>query len=232
MAIGNNIDVLVLTETKLDSSFPTSQFLLEGFTTPYRMDRNRYGGGIMIYVREDIPSKLLKRHEFPSDIEGMFIELNLKKVKWLLLGTYHPPNASDSYYFEKLSNSLDIYLDNYDKFVLTSDFNAQENEVVLSNFLRSYEAKCLIKEPTCYKNNDNPTCIDLFLTNSPRNFQNTKTCANALSDFHKLVLTTLKTKFVKAKPREVTYRNYTNFDEDRFKCDLINTLQNDINDYI
>ena len=110
LIIGENVDVLVLTETKLDDSFPTSQFLIDGFTTPYRMDRNRRGG-ILIYVREDIPSKELKRHDFPSDIEGIFIELNLKKVKWLLLGTYHPPSLSDSYYFEKLSNSLDLYLD-------------------------------------------------------------------------------------------------------------------------
>ena len=83
------------------------------------MDRNRHGGGILIYVREDIPSKQLKRHNFPSDIEGIFVELNLKKVKWLLLVTYHPPNDSDSYYFEKISHSLDLYLHTYDKFVLT-----------------------------------------------------------------------------------------------------------------
>ncbi len=43
LMIGNNIDVLVLTETKLDDSFPTAQFVIEGFATPYRLDRNRHG---------------------------------------------------------------------------------------------------------------------------------------------------------------------------------------------
>ena len=231
LEIGNNIDVLVLTETKLDASFPTSQFIIEGFTIPYRMDRNRNGGGVMIYVCEDIPSKQLNRHDFPSDIEGIFVELNLRKIKLLLLGTYHPPSDSDSYYFEKISNSLDLYLDTYDKFILVGDFNAQENEVVLSEFLNLYDAKCIIKEPTCYKSIDTPSCIDLFLTNNPNSFQNTKTFANGLSDFHKLVLTTLKTKFIKARPRKVTYRNYKNFDSEKFKDDLKKVLTINIKDY-
>ena len=44
----------------------------------------------MIYVREDIPSKKRKKQTFPDDIEGLFIEINLRKCKWLLLGSYHP----------------------------------------------------------------------------------------------------------------------------------------------
>ena len=51
------IDILVLVETKVDVSFPESQFIIEGYSIPYRLDRNRNGGGVMIYVREDIPSK-------------------------------------------------------------------------------------------------------------------------------------------------------------------------------
>ena len=231
LIIGKNVDVLVLTETKIDDSFPTSQFLIDGFSTPYRMDRNRYGGGILIYVREDIPSKELKRHDFPSDIEGIFIELNLKKVKWLLLGTYHPPSLTDSYYFEKLSNSLDLYLDTYDKFVLTGDFNAQEHEVEINEFLMKYDAKCIVKEPTCYKSMESPTCIDLFLTNSPLSFQDTQTFVNGISDFHKLVLSTLKIKFTKANPKEVTYRNYTNFNQDNFKTDLQSVINVKTTDY-
>ena len=39
------VDILVITETKLDDSFPNAQFLVEGFSTPFRFDRNRNGGG-------------------------------------------------------------------------------------------------------------------------------------------------------------------------------------------
>ena len=44
-------------------------------------------------------SKLLSKHNFPDDIEGIFVEINLRKIKWLLFGTYHPPSQADNYYF-------------------------------------------------------------------------------------------------------------------------------------
>ena len=96
------VDVLVLTETKLDDSFPKVQFLVDRFSEPYRYDRNRKGGGIMIYISENIQSKLLEKHNFSDDIEGLFVELNFRKVKWLLFGTYHPPSQNDIYYFNQL----------------------------------------------------------------------------------------------------------------------------------
>ena len=68
------MNVLVLTETKLDDSFPKAQFLVDGFCEPYRYDRNRKGGGVMIYICENIPIKLLEKHNFSHDIEGLFVE--------------------------------------------------------------------------------------------------------------------------------------------------------------
>ena len=120
-------DILVITETKLDNSFPISQFKMDGCSTPYRLDRNRNGGGIIIYVREDIPSKLLRKHILPDDIEALFLEINLKKQKWLFCGYYHPPSQSDNYYFDNIQKTLDVY-SNYEKNILAGDFNAQEGE--------------------------------------------------------------------------------------------------------
>ena len=79
------VDVLVVTETKLDDTFLTSQFLVTGFSVPYRLDRNRNGGGIMIFIRDDIPSRVLTKHVFPDDIEGLFIELNFRKLSGYFL---------------------------------------------------------------------------------------------------------------------------------------------------
>ena len=50
------VDVLMVSETKIDETFPSRQFYIEGFTPPYRLDQNCHGGGILVYVREDIPS--------------------------------------------------------------------------------------------------------------------------------------------------------------------------------
>ena len=77
--IQDNIDILMISETKIDASFPTGQFLLNGYRTPFRLDRNAHGGGILLYVREDIPSKLLLVEE--NLIEGFFVEVNLRNNK-------------------------------------------------------------------------------------------------------------------------------------------------------
>ena len=62
--VKGSIDIFMVPETKLDDSFPKGQFLIEGFHSPFIFDRNQNGGGIMLYVREDIPAKLLS-HDFP-----------------------------------------------------------------------------------------------------------------------------------------------------------------------
>ena len=61
------IGILVITETKLDDTFPNAQFLVPEFSKPFDLDRNRKEDGITSYVRKDIPSKLLTKHVFPSD---------------------------------------------------------------------------------------------------------------------------------------------------------------------
>ena len=76
--VPGKVDIHVITETKLNSTFPTSQFLIESYNEPYRFDRNRNGVDVLTYVREDIPSKPLTDHKLSHDIEGIFVELNLR----------------------------------------------------------------------------------------------------------------------------------------------------------
>ena len=66
------------------------------------------------------------------------------------------------------------------------------------------------KEPSCYKNPNNPSCTDLFLTNRPRSFYQTETFIAGLSDFHKFVLLILKTKFYKVKIKRNNTESFEN----------------------
>ena len=100
--------------------------------------------------------------------------------------------------------ALDKY-STYDKFLLAGDFNTEETNEFLADFIFEHNAKNLVQEPTCFKSQDNPSCIDLLLTNSPQSFQNTRTLATGLSDFHRMVVTVMKTTFPKAKPRMIYY---------------------------
>ena len=99
--------------------------------------------------------------------------------------------------------------------MLVGDFNAEESEPCLSQFLYEYNAKNIVKENTCFKNALNPSCIDLFITNSHLSFQNTTAVSNGLSDFHEMVITVMKDS-----PIERHYRDYKYFDRSKFKNNL------------
>ena len=110
--ISETIDILIIAETKIDDTFPTSQFVIDGFMKPFRYDRNQNGGGLLIYVRERAPIKELTQYKAPSDIECGMIEINLKKRKWLLLVMYRPPSQPAQYFFTEIGKVLDHYCRN------------------------------------------------------------------------------------------------------------------------
>ena len=78
-ALVRNLYILLVTETKINSSFPEGQFEVDGFTTPYRVDRDYDGGGILLYIRQDIPSKLLINVKISENLEGVFINQNFRR---------------------------------------------------------------------------------------------------------------------------------------------------------
>ena len=78
--IGHNIDIFLISETKLDDRFPTARFLIKGFRAPYRSDRSSKGGGVLLYIREYIPYKILTCSS-NCDIETLLAEINLRKRK-------------------------------------------------------------------------------------------------------------------------------------------------------
>ena len=107
---------------------------------------------------------------------------------------------------------------------MLGDFNAEMSNPHMSEFFALYNLTNLIREPTCYKNVDNPTSIDLILTNHARCFQHSGIHETGLSDFHKLTFTVLKMFYVKQKPRIIKYKDYKNFNNITFRMDLLKEL--------
>ena len=212
-----NLDILLKSETKLDDSFPSAQSLLDGFSKTYRLDRCSNVGGILLYIRDDIPSRLLSNS---NKTESVFTEINFRKKKWLICASYKPRESNISNHLHHLSKGLDNYIGNYDNILPLGDFNSEFSEPCLNDFCDIYNLKNLVKDPTCYKNPDNPSCIDLFRTNRPRTFQCTTTIETGISDFQKWVVTALKTFYKKQRPKIIHYRNYKNFDNGNFRRDL------------
>ena len=111
--IDDNIDILMISETKLDQSFPTNQFMTNGFSAPFRLDRNDKGGGIILYIREDIQSRLVSTES--SQVEGFFAEINLRnKKKSLACCYYNPKKDLIPQHLHALSKSIDVLTSKYD----------------------------------------------------------------------------------------------------------------------
>ena len=221
--ISDSFDVIAIAETKLDETFPTSQFIIDSYMKPYRYDRNKHGGGLLVYVKVGIPSKHLQVYSFPDDIEVIVVEINLKKQKWLLLCLYRPPSQSQAYFFGEIEKSLDFFSSKFENFMLIGDLNCETDDNTLIDLMDSYNLVNLVKDPTCYKSS-RPRCIDLLLTNRKHSCTNTSTFETGLSDFHKMIITVLKGGFLKRGPRIIEYRDYSKYNTLDFRRDINDTI--------
>ena len=79
----------MLAETKIDDSFLSSQFHIEGYHPPFRKDRTICGGGLLLYVRSDIPCRQLGCST--PHVESICVELFLEKKPWFLGALYKSP---------------------------------------------------------------------------------------------------------------------------------------------
>ena len=123
--VGNNVDVLSIAETKLDSSFPNAQFLLPAFQEPLRLDINHRSGVLLVYIKASLPSKILSKFKLPIDIQIIPFKINLRKEKWLFVSIYKPPSQSNQYFLDLLGDLLDFYSQDYDNKVILGDFNLE-----------------------------------------------------------------------------------------------------------
>ena len=83
----------------------------------------------------------------------------------------------------------------------------------------------MINKPTCYKNPDKPACIDLILTNCPGYFHNSCVIETGLSDFHKMIVTLMKTSYWKIESRVINYQDYKTFSNEGFRESLLENLK-------
>ena len=104
--------------------------------------------------------------------------------------------------------------------ILLGDFSVEPNEKHVKDFSLIYNYKNITWDKTCYKNPENPNCIDLMMTNMPKAFQNSGAIETGLSDFHKMCLTVLKVSYMKQKPYIIQYQHYEKFSNGAFTSNL------------
>ena len=93
----NNGDILLIDETKIDSSFTDAQFFIEGYNKPLRLNLSGRSGGLLIFTKSDLPTRQLTELKIPMDMQIMIFEWNLRKEKLLVVSVYKPPAQSATY---------------------------------------------------------------------------------------------------------------------------------------
>ena len=122
---------MFLYKLKLDSTFPSNQFTIEGCAVPIRFDRNGRGGGTLLYIRENIPARLLTT-PLPKDFKEFFVKLNLRKKKILMWCSYNPAKSNISSHLSIAGRSLDSYMSSYCSFLVVGDLNSEISEMAMS----------------------------------------------------------------------------------------------------
>ena len=214
----DNVDVMLVSETKLDESFTNAQFKMNNYHAPFRHDRNKFGGGLMMYINSNIICSRLTMPSHPKDFEAIFVELNLRSQKWLVIGAYKSPSQSSQEFLRNIESAISSY--SYENIVVMGDFNIDIHDKCLEDFKINNNLTMLVKDPTCYKSLINPTTIDHIWVTNKQCFMKTSVIETGLSDFHQLTVTVLNKKQPKKAPKVKQYRSYKGFDQMQFKSDL------------
>jgi hypothetical protein len=222
MLRAGSLNVLTLSETKIDPSFTSSQFHVEGYRL-YRKDRTSRGGGLLIYVQSHIPHR--RRADLECDvpgIENIVLEVIIKDEVFLIIHMYRPPNVPIMSLNNALSSMMDKCLTQCKSVFIIGDLNVdlKSQNHALSDLLDAMSLKNIIKEPTCFKSLLNPSLIDVVLTNTPKRVLSHLNVDVDISDHHNLVCVATRLHAPRNEPRWITYRSYRKMNEGAFINDL------------
>ena len=116
----SSYDCVIISETKIDDSFSTKQVFIPGYKIPHRADRNIYGGGLLVYIKETLKSRRTDQFE-EKGIENICFELNLRKVQWAIVAAYNLPNANNKNFKNTIIRIVDKISLHYDNFIIIGD---------------------------------------------------------------------------------------------------------------
>ena len=213
------LDCMFINESKLDDSFTNNLYIVDNYTL-YRHDRTSHAGGIMGYIRSDIPHTREPDYELDLDfVESIAIKIVINKENWLLMGLYRSPCSNERDFICSLSNVIELALSNFKQIILIGDLNF--NLVLKSpllDFCDQFSLKNVINGFTCYKSIDNPSLIDVCLLNNSKRFLKSFNIFEdaGFSDFHSLIGVITKLHYDVSKPKTVVYRSMKHFDQNNF----------------
>ena len=229
----SNAAVIGIGESKLDDSVLSSEIHIDNYNT-LRCDRNRHGGGVVCYIRNDLSYDV--KSFFPPEIENIFFEILLPNTKPIIVGIiYRPPSQSEfleiiNTHFSKLDTNnneiyilgdfnINLYLNNSYIFLKN---NLLQSQSITSDIKKYYEfctmfgLKQLIEVPTRVTCSSS-TIIDHILASFPDRVSQQGVTDVGLSD-HQIIYCTRKiSRMKRSKHKEIRYRSLKNYSADIYE---------------
>ena len=204
--------------TKLDSSFTQAQFDAPGYRS-FRKDRSGHGGGIIAYVRSDLPSRQRSDLEMKC-LESIVLESTIAGRKWAIVCAYRPPTLQNSTFTDDFTVALDRIHVHFDNIIVVGDLNYDLTQPAKCEPLRSvcdiFDFSNVVKQPTCFTKNAPPSLVDVILTNRPTLLYNVTNFSSGISDWYNLISVVIKGLAPPPKVRKLLCRSYRNVDEVAF----------------
>lgn len=225
----NSINILAISETHLDDTFQDEAMGIQGYNL-YRKDRNRYGGGVALYVQNHLPVKVREDIMY-DEIEVLWLQINLLHTKPILVGCCYRPPSSDRQYLEAMGKMLDKVCELNMETVFTGDINIDwlsSNCPVRKQLVTITDAcglKQVVTKPTRFSTNNKgintASCIDHIYLSADDLYTKAVSVPIGCSD-HNIVVVARKMKVPKARPRVMHKRSYRGFSKEAFLEDVSN----------
>jgi len=223
LLLSASFDIFAINESKIDELIPNNEIGIPGYNL-IRKDRNRAGGGVVLYIRDNIPFSD-REDVAPSSLGMVCAEISRPHSKSFLVCTWYRPPNSDT----NLFNELETFFQRCDvesrELILVGDLNCDVRKVSLDPHTRQltflcslYQIDRLIDEPTRVTDTSTTT-IDLVLTNVKENIHASGVIHLGISD-HSLIYAVRKFMLPKASPFVREIRDYKHFDAELFLEDL------------
>lgn len=224
----SNLDILALSETKLDGKINDSEINVNGFDL-YRLDRDRHGGGVAVYIRNQF-SSIKIRNLLNDQFESLWVKVKPNKGKASYVGVvYRSPSTKRplenvEHLCTYLNNCIKTKIPLGSEIFCLGDFNVNMlDKNALSSKIKELCRSCNLSQlitETTRNTETSSSLIDLILTNS-QNIVSQGSIHCGISD-HNLIYSVSKTYKSKYTPKTIKFRSFKHFDKVKFVFDLAN----------
>ena len=207
------VDILFMSETKLDSSFRDELFQVESYRLE-RRDPNEFGGGVAAFVRTD-----------RNAADWIFFyEVKINEIKWAFLCIYRLPSQSNDIFSQELFKCLDKCSTLYDNHIpfgaMIYDMLSVNKSKPLIEIMELFDYKNIISDATCFKKGCTPTLNDIILTNASKKCMKSLNFPTGISDCHNFISTVINSNIAKDEMSKFEYRSLRGFNQEQFLSDL------------